>query len=193
MAKGIPFKYGRGQCIFCTRQPPEVKISNEHLFGDWLRELFPRDAGMTHTHGIITYPIRGSGLTKPVLHTAQKQGHTGSKKLRFVCKSCNETWLSNLVENAAKPILEQMLQSRPLMINREMQRVLATWAAKTAMVAEYVNPDLISIKQPDRTALKEKSDSPTGMVGVDWQLRWPGMARTWNISAPRNPRSSGRR
>jgi hypothetical protein len=176
MAKGIPFKYGRGRCIFCMRHPPEVKITAEHLFGDWLRALFPRDATTTHTYGLITWPTPGSGLTRAVVQSEQKQGHTGSRKLKFVCRACNEIWLSNLVEDAAKPILSSLINSEPLTINAEMQRILATWAAKTVMVAEYINRDKVSIKQEDRTWLKEHLIPPPGWwiwigsyAGQDWR------------------------
>jgi len=55
MAKRVPFRYGRGQCIFCEGQPPEVSISKEHLFADWLRDIFPRNSETTHTLGILEW------------------------------------------------------------------------------------------------------------------------------------------
>jgi hypothetical protein len=95
----IPFLYGRGSCIFCQQQPPTVKISKEHIFGDWLREMFPRDAGTTHTHGIIKWPFPGSQLAKPSIQTRIRPGHSGSKKVRAVCETCNSGWMSTSIED----------------------------------------------------------------------------------------------
>jgi hypothetical protein len=159
MAKGIPFKYGRGQCIFCTRQPPEVKISREHIFSDWLRDEFPRDASTTHTLGFINW-LSAPTLSQPIVNTKQGQGHAGSKKVRAVCRSCNETWMSTEIEDRAKPILIPLFNSEEVSINAEMQQVLATWAAKTAMTAEQVDPANAAILQHERTWLKEHLSPP---------------------------------
>jgi hypothetical protein len=107
MAKGNPFLYGRRRCIFCERRPPDVKISKEHVFADWLRDIFPRDAKTTHTLGVIDWQ---RGLARPTVTKKHGQGHSGSKKVRAVCQECNGTWLSSL-EDTAKPILTLLMAS----------------------------------------------------------------------------------
>jgi len=95
MAKGVSFKYGRRQCMYCTQQPPEVIISKEHLFAEWLREIFRRTADTTHTIGVFEWAT-APGRSMPKETRTQGQGHSGSKKIRNVCSKCNETWLSNV-------------------------------------------------------------------------------------------------
>src|SRR5262249_3469650 len=147
MPKRSPFLRGRRTCIFCTKRPPEVKITREHIFGDWLRELFPRDDKTTHTHGIITFPPQA----KPSLWLNPRgQGHSGSKKVAVVCRNCNETWLSNSVEDAAKPILVPLIVGRSGALSRDMQRCLALWAAKTTMTAEHTHRGKGVIRQSER-------------------------------------------
>jgi hypothetical protein len=158
MARGIPFKYGRRRCIFCTRQPPDVTISKEHVFADWLRDIFPRDDKTTHTMGIVDWlfgPI-------PPFKLKHGQGHSGSKKVKAVCATCNQVWLSNNVEDAAKPILIPLIENTKLTINVNMQRILATWAAKTAMTAEQIHADKGVIQQSERTWLKDDLSPPNG-------------------------------
>jgi hypothetical protein len=129
MAKGVPFRYGRGQCIFCTRQPPEVVISKEHPFADWLRDLFPRTAETTHTLGVLEWA--SSPGRSPSKETRRSgQGHSGSKTIRRVCRSCNQTWLSNKIEEVARPILTPLINGERFELDPAMQQVLATWAAE---------------------------------------------------------------
>jgi hypothetical protein len=126
------FKYGRGRCIFCERQPPEIKISKEHVFADWLRAIFPRSDKITHTLGYVNWTT-APGSSRPTITAKRGQGHSGSKKVKAVCQSCNETWLSNDIEDAAKPILIPLIANQTLTLNVEMQWRLARWAAKTGM------------------------------------------------------------
>ncbi len=162
MAKRVPFKYGRGTCIFCGRSPPEVKISKEHLFGDWLREVFPRTAETTHTLGSIEWPMGPAGDKPTVSVNEHGKGHSGSKKIRAVCRTCNEGWLSNNVEGVAKPILIPLIEGTEVAVSTDMQRILATWASKTAMVGDSVQPLKTVIHQSERTWLKENLAPPSG-------------------------------
>jgi hypothetical protein len=177
MAKREPFLYGRRQCIFCERQPPAVKISKEHVFGDWLRDLFPRDSATTHTLGLIDW--KRGGLHQPTITRTQGQGHSGSKKVKVVCKECNETWLSNSIEDIAKPILTLLITGQPTTIDADMQRILASWAAKTVMTSEQVNKDKAVVQQHERTWLKDKLEPPPGWhiwIGSYSGMQWRDLA-----------------
>jgi hypothetical protein len=157
------FRRRRRTCIFCTQQPPAVKITNEHVFADWLREIFPRDATTTHSHGIITWPLQGSPQVRPAVWVRpRQQGHSGSKKVGVVCRSCNSGWLSNEIEEAAKPILIPLIAGRDGTLIRHMQRVLATWAVKTTMTAEHINKGKAVVHQSERTWLKDNLSPPAG-------------------------------
>jgi hypothetical protein len=174
-----PFKYGRRRCIFCQRQPPEVSISKEHLFADWLREIFPRTAETTHTLGVFQWagsPGRSS-LTDRI--TREGQGHSGSKKIKHVCRTCNETWLSNQVEDAAKPTLTPLINGETMTVNADMQRILSTWAAKTVMTAEHVHPSKVVVHQIERTCLKDNLLPPAGWyiwIGTYGGVTWGELA-----------------
>jgi hypothetical protein len=164
MAKRIPFLYGRRACIFCERQPPDIKITGEHVFADWLREVFPRDDKTTHTQGIIEWPLTGRPGAPPSIKLCPKQGHSGSRKISVVCDECNERWMSNQVEKAAKPILVPMITGRAGVLSLTMQRTLATWAAKTAMTGEQINKGKAVIQQFQRTWLKDHLEPPEGWI-----------------------------
>ena len=171
--KRAPFRSGRGRCIFCQREPPAVKISKEHVFGDWLRDIFPRDANTTHTLGAIDYPTGFSSHRRPIVTRIVGQGHSGSKKVKVVCKNCNETWLSNRVEDAAKPILIPMIAGRSGLLTEDMQAIVATWFAKTAMTAEHLRREYNAITQKERTWLMNNLTPPSG-----WFIRAAGYSGT---------------
>lgn len=143
--KKPPYAHGRRKCIFCE----QFGNSKEHLFADWLRELFPRDENTKHTLGTI----RPSLLFRlPRIEAIIKQGHTGSRKIKSVCVKCNTGWLSDL-EEKVKPILTHLIRGEQVNLPIESQVLLATWAAKTAIIAEKSNPRENGISQTERSWL----------------------------------------
>lgn len=118
------------RCIFCGAKPP---LTGEHIFGDWLRNL-------GHTGEGIREIIPGDG-SEPII----QRGGMFTKKLKIVCGSCNNGWMS-LLEDAAKPLLTQMFnlpylpyQQPQIVLNTTDQLALARWAFKTVVVARYVD------------------------------------------------------
>lgn len=177
MPKNNPFASGRGQCIFCTRQPPEASITKEHVFADWLRALFPRSPQTTHTLGVHEW-ASSPGRSPAKVTRRQAQGHSGTKKIRKVCRTCNGTWLSQ-IEEAAKPILIPLIGGERLEVDSAMQQALATWAAKTAMTAEQLHPSKVVVLQDERTWLKDHRIPPPGWnvwIGTYYGLPWSELA-----------------
>lgn len=165
-----PFKYGRGRCIFCT----EFGVTKEHVFGLWLREIFPRDDQTTHTRGVVEWH-EPQIPDNPSVFTKVGQGHSGSKQVKVVCQKCNETWLSNLVEEAAKPILVPLIAGESGTLTIAMQRTLALWAAKTAMTSAHINRKVL-FQQHEYSWLKSHLAPPPGWFisavpysGTEWR------------------------
>lgn len=165
-----PFLKGRKRCIFCGRPG---KITKEHLFADWLRKYFPRDASTTHTTAHIFWPK--SFISKqPIDDRQTRQGHPGSKKIRAVCRDCNNRWLSQL-ETWAKKAIPRLMTGERCNLVPSGQTKLATWAVKTAMVAERFKPHDSSIPQNERTWLRDNLRPPDNWFvwiaayqGDDW-------------------------
>ena len=137
-----------GRCIFCGNGG----LSKEHIFADWLKELFPRDETSSHTYGTIDpSPVIGV----PRISLRDRPGHGRTRKVRVVCKSCNNGWMSAL-EERTKPMLLPVIGGQRHRLPLEAQELLATWAAKTVMIAEHVRPHKDGISQTDRTFLKDR-------------------------------------
>lgn len=142
-----------GRCSFCGAH----NLSKEHLFAEWLKEVFPRDHRSTHTHGHIVHAA--NPLDPPIITTRKRQGHTGSRKLRVACEPCNNEWMGTL-EERAKPILLPMMAGRLIVLNSQMQNDLSAWAVKTAMVAEHERPRLPVITVEERRHLRLHDKPP---------------------------------
>lgn len=81
-------------------------------------------------------------------------------RVRFVCRGCNNGWMSEL-ESRAKPVIEPLLDDVPYVLTADHQRTLAVWAVKSAMVFEALR-----LNQPwvftheERMQLRESSTLP---------------------------------
>ena len=164
----------RTTCIFCGGASG-TSISKEHVFPDWLRELFPRSPSHLHTHGVTTW-ANGPGPIAPATVRRPKQGHVTTRRVRVVCRKCNNEWLSGL-ETRAKPLLLALLRGERFALGPAEQLLLSTWAAKTCMTAEFIDRTKIAIPQEDREHLMRALSPPqtgwwiwmAGSQGVEWE------------------------
>ena len=137
-------------CIFCG-QP---RLSKEHLFPGWLRKYFPRSADDSHTFGRISD-------RNPTWDIQSRQGHSGSKKVRKVCKRCNSGWISGL-DKSASNIFPPFIEGTPTEVTPEMQRATATWLVKIAMVSDSLPGKSSRVTQDHRTHLMTHLGAPDG-------------------------------
>src|ERR1039457_52556 len=95
------------KCIFCGRSGDTVEITREHVWADWLKEYIPKnDVRHTALHGIIE---RDGSLQ----HTIRTWGGDAqSRRLRIVCRCCNNGWMGKLQEHA-KDILIPLISGQP--------------------------------------------------------------------------------
>lgn len=115
-------------CAFCgTRK----KLTREHVWPQWAARLLEQYGPFLVT--------RGAG---------QWEAPKVDVKARAVCEECNSGWMSRLEERTA-PILSQLILTEPIpgatkaTLTVEEQITLATWAAKTILTLEFVNPQRI--------------------------------------------------
>jgi hypothetical protein len=106
-----------GQCPFCDGADP----TDEHVYPQWLsKEL-----------GAIGQLV-------------DRRAPRGPRRLRTIdltapiCGACNNRWLS-VLENDTKPILAPMVRGEDRRLDLDEQRLLATWALKTAMMFDLAS------------------------------------------------------
>lgn len=135
---GLPPRGGR--CAFCGAD----EASEEHVFPRWISRALQTRGELTIRRDHGPQPVR----LIPVVTNS-------------VCRLCNNTWLS-VLENDTRPILEPMLFADRAALNPDEQRILATWAFKTALMLDLAGDQQIAVgfhrefaiaRQPPRDAL----------------------------------------
>ena len=147
MAKKIVKPQGR--CIFCGG----TGLSKEHIWSDWLSNLIPHN----DQHGEYWSSMHGNSGSKEVNWTippvsSTRQGCVLQRKVRNVCKRCNNGWMSRVV-NRAKPYVEQAVLGKSFKVNLKEQNDLAAWIGITTVSQEFVNRRARRIPPEDRTVL----------------------------------------
>jgi hypothetical protein len=103
-------------CIFCDNESG----SEEHVWGAWI-------------HRRVKFgPIRMQEGTGPELIDDDPE-----RTINTVCHTCNNTWMSRLEEKNI-PVIGNMLENKPTVIDAGRQRLLMEWAVKTAIVMDSI-------------------------------------------------------
>lgn len=101
------------RCPFCDNNDP----TDEHVFPQWLSKELTAIAGLVRPGEKGARPLRKLDITAPI------------------CSTCNNRWLS-VLENDVKPLLSHMLRGEEQRLFHNEQKLLATWALKTAMMLD---------------------------------------------------------
>jgi hypothetical protein len=161
--------FRRGFCIFCGGVP----LTREHIWADWFRAYLPRTLPFYHSSRIVLNEDNSQTRTSKKI-----SGDPKSRKLRIVCKKCNNEWMSDL-QNATKPILIPLLRGRQITLSEPRQRQLATWVATTVICAEYLQPASVAMPVTGRRWLFTNRTPPDNMriwIGnfdrQNWKADW---------------------
>jgi hypothetical protein len=113
------------ECAFC---PETANLSLEHLWSDWMNELFPGKKRFTSKNekGQIT---------------AQWEGERLDWKARVVCRQCNNGWMSQLEAKYAKPAMTDLILGKEVPLTQSCARSIALFAFKTAVIFDHVKRD----------------------------------------------------
>jgi hypothetical protein len=120
-----------GKCVFCGGNG---KMSDEHVWSDWLQKIIPKSEFRFESH----YGIRtNDGTILPDKVFKRRQGAVHSKKARCVCRKCNNGWMSNIV-NAAKPFATKLALGEQITVEPDAQAKLSSWLALWAVAANHI-------------------------------------------------------
>ncbi|MCU1485236.1 MAG: hypothetical protein JWN67_1982 [Actinomycetia bacterium] len=114
------------RCTFCGLIRPQAK---EDVIPKWLA----RELG-----GVAPFVAEArhfSGSDELISRTERKVGSAAAYKLRGVCVTCNNGWMSEL-ENAARAVLLPMVRGETVVLDATAQVLVASWCAKTALTLD---------------------------------------------------------
>ncbi len=147
----MPRKKYTGTCIYCGHTG---KMSKEHVFSNWLGDLFEKDqqrndAVLAHTFG--KFP--------PKVEVKKISGAIHTRKEPVVCESCNNNWMSTIVENA-KPVENYLIESKDFVeISSDDQTYLKKKLALTAITMDSVHTKKNQyLAEEDRYSFKNTND-----------------------------------
>jgi hypothetical protein len=137
-------------------------MSREHVFADWIAALFGREPD-----GLYEL-INADGTTRQFAQAIFQH------KVRSVCASCNNGWMSDL-ESAVKPFLGPMvLNGRRTRLAVASQTQLATWAVKTALVLDRLHPNAAVVPKSEYPAFyAARKPLPTHFVVLARRTTYP--------------------
>lgn len=142
-----------GKCIFCGKG----NLSKEHFWPEWTSSLLPSYPANQHVERlqIITRVTKLKG--PPLVRT--KPGNAWTKKIRVVCKACNNGWMS-VLETAVRPILTPLICTTPHTIDAAPSLVLARWVALKIMVGEHNQRGDAVTSPEERRVFQESLEIP---------------------------------
>jgi hypothetical protein len=144
-----------GKCIFCGGG----NLSKEHFWPDWASALLPRYDNNRQIEQRFTFTEKTKLEAPP--ETRSRPGHTWTKKIRVVCRSCNNGWMS-VLETAAKPVLIPLIVTRHHTLTADAKRVLSQWIALKIMVGERNHPEDAVTPREDRAKFRVTLEVPSG-------------------------------
>jgi hypothetical protein len=138
------------QCLFCSN----VANSREHIWAKWLRVYVP------HTqinHVETRHDLDISGEEK--ITASKVSGDPRSRKLKIVCSTCNNGWMSQ-IQDRAKPHLVALIAGDACELPRQAKSALSRWVALFVTVQEHIHEDLVSVSPNDRIWIRDRSTAP---------------------------------
>jgi hypothetical protein len=135
------------ECAFC---PATANLSAEHVFSEWMDRLFP---GKKYFHNFRA--------------TKSWASDTLDFKARVVCEKCNNTWMSNIESQHAKPSMtDLMVGKQNVPISQSRAHSIALFAFKTAVIMDHVNPSrhIHFFSRKVRYRFRETRDIPPNVM-----------------------------
>lgn len=159
-------------CAFCGVTLTNKNISREHLWGDWLRDYVPRTFVRTEHMGTIRMVVvhedgRTVSLEQVVRGKLDRPGDPHAQRLRIVCRTCNNGWMSVIQEQAKAHLVPYTRWEWPSLSPESIEPISA-WACLFTMVLEFAHIDTMATTPEQRRALMQ-----TGRPPDDWVV-WAG-------------------
>jgi hypothetical protein len=121
-------------CLYCGRgSGPGVKMSNEHVLGDWLgRRMAKPGQGMRSVR--TGTRVTGSESQRLQPRLLDVRASAWDRKTNRVCRDCN-SWSDRVIDEPIRETLLALMQGRPAFLCEQLAERIALWCAKTTVTA----------------------------------------------------------
>ena len=168
-------------CVFCGNPG----LSKEHFWPEWAHNLF--DDRPPNFTGVAEFVVANSLREPPLVR--ERQGSMLDKKIRVVCKACNNGWMSRL-EEEAKQIILAMISENIITLNVQEQKKIARWAMLKVIVLDQSAPRDAVVDRRDCAefmAERETSANFTIFVGRCISPRWRLNMLKFSVAMSKTP------
>jgi hypothetical protein len=170
-------------------------MTREHLWSTWMDKanLLPRGGEYVEFRNLV----QGGSRIAVRVFTRVRQGSAATKKIKVVCKECNERWMSK-IEDDAKPLLTPLITGGFSVLDAAMQTKIMEWITLKVLVADKNSfeghPADPIYDQPVRDAFKQGLVIPEGFTvwitaqtGAKWVIGFHRHASTLGVTATLPP------
>jgi len=171
----------RGKCVFCNG----FGLTRSHIWPEWSQKILPSTAAryeITVGDTMETFTQTAPG---PPFFKTSRPGSAAKRQPRNTCLECNSGWMRS-IEEAAKPIVTNLIRGRHFLLTTIDQRLLATFLCLISMRIE-LSGELRTTPQEHRNWLISKREPPPNWWisfcryqdndPVDYWFGFLGMAR----------------
>ncbi|WP_217284458.1 hypothetical protein, partial [Herbaspirillum sp. B65] len=154
-----PSRPKKGICTFCQNEGPcqLTPLSDEHMFGKWLRKAFPPTTNK-HREMRERPEDYNNPNSRSHIRDIVKDQHPYDVQVPHICERCNG-WLGQYQEDAKLVITKIATGSWPELSDEEC-RILARWATMVSInIAKHVHLGFFTEKQLRQLM---KGDVPEG-------------------------------
>jgi hypothetical protein len=142
-----------GICVFCEQKG----LTKEHIWPVWSSQYLKPT-----TNSYIEDLTLRTGLSSTVNSKSvkEKPGTTFTKKIRVVCRKCNNGWMSDL-ETDTKPILSKLIATQNHVLEKQEIEQLIKWITLKVLVLEHSQRKDAVTPFFERKAFKESFRMPS--------------------------------
>jgi hypothetical protein len=170
------------KCIFCEG----TRLTKEHIWPDWLKDYIPKrfkqTAHATNLSSTVLAPDTLQPLSAHINHqikkgVLQRPGDPHSRRLRIVCATCNNGWMSRL-QQKAKQHLVPLIADDWSQLSMHTSDILAAWATMYTMVVEFADENTLATENAERIWLRDKGEPPPTwriFIGRHKGTKWHGV------------------
>jgi hypothetical protein len=108
------------ECAFC---PNTANKSGEHIWSQWMDDLFPFKKRFIHMHPV----------------SRVRRSVTLDWTVKAVCENCNNTWMSDIESKYAKPVMTPLILGHTgVAVTQSSADAISRFAFKTAVVLDHL-------------------------------------------------------
>ncbi|MFK8038746.1 MAG: hypothetical protein AB8B74_10685 [Crocinitomicaceae bacterium] len=143
-----------GSCIFCG----EKGMTKQHIWPNFLRKIVQFKNNAVNTKTTIHYTDKFVSVTPSY---KKQQGDMLTKKIRRVCRACNNGWMS-VLESQIKEVVSGLINEETLELENNLQSQLSAWITLVVVMAEFLDEHTKSVPTKDLLYLMKNIKTPQG-------------------------------